>query len=136
MYFSNSSEKSVYSFTQGNRQHGNCAQISYNFTIESSTFTTDLDRFNLTWSFLYTSCPDCFVTYMVVEYERRPATELSLYSRRRALKEEELEEFRAQVECLKMPQPVVMDPTKELCPEETAGDSAAKTEEKTEGQKD
>lgn len=34
-----------------------------------------------------------------------------------------------------MPPPVVMDPTKELCPEETAADPTAQTEEETEGQK-
>ena len=48
----------------------------------------------------------------------------------------EVEEFRAQVECLNMPPPAVIYPTKELCTEEMTSDPAAQTEKKTEGQKD
>jgi len=42
---------------------------------------------------------------------------------------------KAQAECLNMSAPIVMDPTKELCPEETSSDPAAATEETTEGPK-
>lgn len=35
-----------------------------------------------------------------------------------------------------MPEPVVMDPKTELCPEEEATDQAAKTDEKTKEQRD
>lgn len=59
-----------------------------------------------------------------------------LFRRRRELEHKEIEEFWAQVECLNMPPPAVMDPTKELCTEEMTSDPASQTEEKTEGQRD
>lgn len=45
--------------------------------------------------------------------------------------QKELEEFRAQLKCYGLPTPVVMDPTKELCPEQPTA-AAAQIEEKTE----
>jgi len=60
--------------------------------------------------------------------------DILLFSRRRELEQKEMEEFLAQLECLKMPPPDVMNPTRELCPEQTAGDPGTQTEEKTEGQ--
>ncbi|XP_078127252.1 uncharacterized protein LOC144531151 [Sander vitreus] len=136
VYFSNSSETSVYSYTQGNRLDDQCFYLFYNFSIESSTFTHNLDDFfNLTGSFLYTSCPDCLVIRWVLERETRASVDFYLFSRRRQLEQKEMEEFRAQVECLNMPPPAVMDPTKELCPKQTTSDPAAHTDAKTEVQK-
>ncbi|KAL7404953.1 hypothetical protein ABVT39_021578 [Epinephelus coioides] len=136
VYFSNSSETSVYSYTQGNRFRGQCRYLFYNFTIESSTFTDKLDKgINLTGSFLYTSCPDCLLIRFDLEKEGRRIADFYLFSkRRRQLEQKEMEEFMAQMKCLNMPPPIAMDPTSEPCPEETAGGTAAQTDAKTEGQ--
>lgn len=49
--------------------------------------------------------------------------------------QEEAEEFGAQSKCLNMLPPIMMDPTKELCPEQISSDPAVQNEENTEGQK-
>ncbi|KAK9540048.1 hypothetical protein VZT92_002520 [Zoarces viviparus] len=54
----------------------------------------------------------------IVKSSRRQSLELNLLSRRREVDQKELEEFKAQLKCYGLPTPVVMDPTKELCPEQ------------------
>uniref|UniRef100_A0A671U2D9 Uncharacterized protein n=1 Tax=Sparus aurata TaxID=8175 RepID=A0A671U2D9_SPAAU len=132
-FSSNSTEINV-SYTRSLRLNNKCQYSSYNITMEGSSFTYDgTDKSNASARFVHTSCHDCMLMHMDVESGKRQ--HFYLFSRRRQLEQEEIEEFTAQVECLKMPPPVVMDPTKELCPEETAADPTAQTEEETEGQK-
>ena len=119
MFFSNTSETSDFSYTQVNRFGDQCQHLPYNISIEGSTFTFDVgNRFELTGSFLYTSCPDCVVMRWIVKSKKRHSVDLYLLSRRREVEQKELEEFRTQLKCLDLPTPVVMDPTKELCPEQ------------------
>lgn len=119
VYFSNSSDASTYSYTQVNRFGDNCQHLPYNISMEGRSFTFDVgNRFNLTGAFLQTSCPDCLVMQWTVKSRRRHSVDLYLLSRRRELEPEEMEEFRAQLKCYQLPPPVVMDPTKELCPEQ------------------
>uniref|UniRef100_A0A4W6FTU3 Apolipoprotein M n=1 Tax=Lates calcarifer TaxID=8187 RepID=A0A4W6FTU3_LATCA len=119
MYFSNSSEASTISYTQVNRFGDQCQDLHYNISVQRSSFTFDVgNRFELTGSFLYTSCPDCVVMQWVVKSKKRLSTDLYLLSRRREVEQQEMEEFRAQLRCYQLPTPVVMDPTKELCPEQ------------------
>lgn len=114
-YFSNTSE-TEFSYIQINRIAGQCVHRHYNISIQDSTFTFEVGgRFELNGSFLYTSCPDCVVMRWVVRSTGRNTDDLYLLSRRRTLRPEEMEEFTAQVGCLQLPSPVVMDPTKELC---------------------
>lgn len=115
-YFSNTSE-TEFSYTQINRIAGQCLQrMHYNISIQDSTFTFEVGgRFELNGSFLYTSCPDCVVMRWVVRSARRNTDDLYLLSRRRKLRQEEMEEFTAQAGFLQLPSPVVMDPTKKLC---------------------
>lgn len=114
-YFSNSSE-TEFSYTQINRIAGQCQHRHYNISIQDSTFTFEVGyRFQLNGSFLYTSCPDCVVMRWIVRSTRRNTDDLYLLSRRRTLRQEEMEEFTAQAGCLQLPSPVVMDPTKKLC---------------------
>lgn len=116
-YFSNSSETNL-SYTQVNRIAEQCQLRSYNISFQGSTFTLEgNNRFQFNGSFLYTSCPDCAVMRWVVKSTRRQTVDLYLLSRRRRLEQEEMEEFKAQVNCLQLPSPVVMDPSEELCPE-------------------
>ena len=125
MYFSNTSEASVYSYTQGNRfKDDQCDYLFYNFTIENGTITSNLDRFSsLTGSFLYTSCPDCLVVRFVVGGGYRVSADVYLLSKRRQLEQTELDEFGAQMKCLNRNPPDVSDPTKELCPKQTTSSS-------------
>ncbi|MEQ2288914.1 hypothetical protein AMECASPLE_027826 [Ameca splendens] len=118
MYFSNSSEPSTVSYTQINRFGNHCQHLHYNVSVDRSSFTFDVgNRFDLTGSFLYTSCPDCLVMRWVVKSSRRHSVDLYLLSRRREVESREMEEFTAQLKCYQLPVPVVADPTKELCPE-------------------
>ncbi|XP_030287993.1 alpha-1-acid glycoprotein 1-like [Sparus aurata] len=129
-FSSNTSETSI-SFRRSMRLDDECHYASYNISVEGSSFTFDNRSINTT--FTHTSCRDCILLSFDVESGKRQ--HFYLFSRRRQLEQEEIEEFTAQVECLKMPPPAVMDPTKELCPDETASDPAARNEEKTKGQR-
>lgn len=110
---------------------GSCQYMSSNITFGGSSFK--FDKFNITVNFLYTSCPDC----VVMRFDNRSKNLLRLYlfSRRREVKQEETEEFGAQSKCLNMLPPIIMDPTKELCPEQISSDPTVQNEENTEGQK-
>lgn len=139
MYFSNSSETSNFSYIQINRFGDQCQYLPYNISVEGSTFSFDVgNRFDLTGYFLYTSCPDCVVMQWIVKSKKRVSVDLYLLSRRREVEQKEMEEFRAQLQCCQLPTPVVMDPTKELCPEQPEHQptaATAQTEEETEAQK-
>lgn len=116
-YFSNSSE-THHSYTQVNRIAEQCQQKSYNISFQGSTFSLEGNsRFQFNGSFLYTSCPDCAVMRWFVNSARRQTVDLYLVSHRRKLEREEMEEFKAQVNCLQLPPPVVMDPSEKLCPQ-------------------
>lgn len=119
VFFSNSSETSNFSYTQINRFGDQCQYLPYNISVEGGTFSFDVGkRFELSVDFLYTSCPDCVVMRWAVKSRRRVSLDMYLLSRRREVEQEEMEEFRAQLMCYRLPTPVVMDPTKELCPEQ------------------
>ncbi|KAG7485087.1 hypothetical protein JOB18_002513 [Solea senegalensis] len=122
--FANASESSEISFKRMFGFNDSCKYIHSNISLEGSGFT--FDDSNLTVTFLYTSCPDCLVTRFDLPGKLK---RLYVFSRRRALEQSEMEEFKNQSECLNMLQPIVMDPTKQLCPEQ---DSKG---EITEGQK-
>uniref|UniRef100_A0A3Q3BKG7 Apolipoprotein M n=1 Tax=Kryptolebias marmoratus TaxID=37003 RepID=A0A3Q3BKG7_KRYMA len=110
---------STTSYTPSVRLNNECLYSTYNITLEGDSFTYDgTDKSNLTAGFVHTSCGDCLLMLMNMESGRRQ--HFYLFSRRRQLEQEEMEEYKAQVGCLNMPPPAVMDPTKELCPEENA----------------
>uniref|UniRef100_A0A8C4EC96 Apolipoprotein M n=1 Tax=Dicentrarchus labrax TaxID=13489 RepID=A0A8C4EC96_DICLA len=107
-----------------------CEYLNSSIRLEGSGFT--FYHNNLTVTVLYTSCPDC----LVIRFDNESKLlRLYLFSRRREVEQKEMEEFSTQAKCLNMPPPVMMDPTKELCPEQTSSDPAAQTGEKREGQK-
>ncbi|KAM3623401.1 uncharacterized protein V6R79_010717 [Siganus canaliculatus] len=118
--FSSTNGTSI-SITFSMRSVNECYNSSFDIFLEGSTFTF-ADHINT--SFTRTSCPDCILMSFDVMSGRQQ--HFYLFSRRRQVEENELEEFRAQVECLKMPPLAMMDPHTELCPEEAA--------EKVEGQ--
>ncbi|RVE76309.1 hypothetical protein OJAV_G00008280 [Oryzias javanicus] len=126
MYFSNSSDAVTY--TQINRFGDECQHRLYNISVEGRTFTFNVgNRFHLTGALLHTSCPDCLVMRWVVSSERRQSVDLYLLSKRRTLEPQEMEEFRAQLKCYQLPAPVVMDPSRDLCPEQPESQSTEAT---------
>ena len=128
VFFRNSNQTSNTTYTQINRMGADCQSRSYRVSRDGGggggfTFVVDGGRFNLTGVFLRTSCPDCLLMRWDVESPRRTSLDVYLLSSgRREVEPGEMEEYRAQLECLGLPPPLVMSPTPELCPEE-AGDS-------------
>lgn len=88
-----------------------CQYIDLVITLEGSGFR--LPKLNLTVIFMHTTCPDCLVIYF--EKEDKSPVPLYLISRRREMKNDEIDEFTAQVGCLHMFYVELMDPTKKLC---------------------
>lgn len=121
--FSINNDSSTITVRRSMRSENKCQYHSYNISLEGSSFTFRDNHMNAT--FIHTSCPDCILIKFDMESGKR--IHFYLFSRRRQLEKKEMEEFRHQVDCLKMPPPVVMDPTNELCPEE--GTSEAGVEE-------
>lgn len=121
------------SYIQANRVGDECQYLTHNVSAEGHVFTMKKKNFNFTGTFLNTSCSDCLVLTLDMESHNHKSMSVYLLSRRRKLEEKEMEEFSAQVDCLNMPQPVVMDPAKELCPR--VSEPVAQHDEKPEGQK-
>ncbi len=121
-------------YTQANRVQGVCSYHPHDISREGQIFTLKERDYNFTVTFLNTTCPDCMVFTFDIESPTYKSRDFYLISRRREVDQREMEEFRAQVECLKMPPPVEMDPAKELCPDQTASEPEAPKEEKVEGQ--
>ncbi|KAJ0050692.1 hypothetical protein NL108_005099 [Boleophthalmus pectinirostris] len=103
------------SYSRGFRIENTCQFSSSNITLNGSSFTFDESPESTSSSvFVQTSCPDCLIMRFIMESGNR--THLYLFSRRRGLEQNEIQEFKEQVKCLQMPPPTLMDPTKELCP--------------------
>lgn len=125
--FANGSEPSQMLFTRHYGFPDRCEVYPSNITGHLGGLT--MESLNLTVAFLYTSCPDCVLMRWDVTPGDKLSPALYLVSKRRGLEKKEMDEFRAQVKCLNLLPPVVMDPTKKLCPEGAAGDLTAQTEE-------
>lgn len=106
------------SYTMAISSKGQCNYFQRNMSLEGPVVISKVNNFNLTAIFRTTSCADCLVLTFDAESPSFKSSDLYLLSRRREVLPEEMEEFMAQLECLRMSQPVVMDPTKELCPEQ------------------
>lgn len=118
-----------FSYTHANGANGQCLHLTFNTSLEGHVYTMKTESSNFTLTLIHTSCQDCLVLnhhLKATYYERR---DLYLLSKRREVDQKEMEEFRAQLECLKMPLPVVMDPSKELCPEQPAAETDGKAGE-------
>lgn len=119
-------------YTQADHIDELCQYQTHRISLKDNTFDFKANNFNFSGTFFNTSCPDCVLFRFSTESQHFASVDFYLMSRRRQLEQKEIEEFNAQVECLKMPPAIVMDPTKELCPEKAI--PAAPTEEKK-GQK-
>lgn len=119
--------RSNISYTITKSQDGHCRRRTFNISLEGSTMTFDpQDDVNVTVTFLFTSCPDCVLMRYETDTETQTRTlfRLFLFSKRRQLQQAELQEFKGQVKCLNMLEPVVLDPSTDLCPlQETDAES-------------
>ncbi|XP_068178453.1 alpha-1-acid glycoprotein 2-like [Antennarius striatus] len=115
IHFANSTSESKLSYTRSIRLD-KCYYGFYNISLDGSNFTYDgTDKSNFSAYFVHTSCNDCLLMLMTVDSGKRQ--HFYFFSRRKQLEQTEMDEFIAQVECLGLPPPVVMDATKDLCPE-------------------
>jgi len=119
------------SYTQANLEGDECQYHPLNISVEGQNLKMRVSTNNFTVTFFNTSCPDCALFTLDVEGPDYKTLDFYLLSKRRQLEQREMEEFRAQVECLNMPPPVVMDPTKDLCPEKKTSDPEDQTEKTT-----
>lgn len=119
--FANYTDSTAISFTRVSKADDSCQYMQTNVTLDGSGFIDP--HFNITMTLLQSSCPDC----LVLSLNKSPDQPLRLYlfSRRREVEQREMEEFKAQAECLSMSEHHVMDPTKELCPEQITRNAAA-----------
>lgn len=102
-------------YTQANRYGDVCHYDSRNVSIEGPTFSFKTEYFRFNGTIIKTTCQDCVILSLAFEGPNYRSEELCLFSKRREVDDKELDEFKAQAECLKMPKPLVMDPSKELC---------------------
>uniref|UniRef100_A0A671U2A2 Uncharacterized protein n=1 Tax=Sparus aurata TaxID=8175 RepID=A0A671U2A2_SPAAU len=115
-------------FSRAFRSNDSCQYLNSNITLKGSSF--DFHQYNITVTFLQTSCPDCLLLRfdnMSKEFQR-----MYLFSRRREVEQKEMDEFTAQAQCLNSLPPVVKDPTKPICPEQMSNDAETQPDEKTE----
>lgn len=96
------------------RFQGGCQYTGSDLTLEGSSLT--YMQSNITLSILRTSCADCLVIHS--HRKSNDHQHVYLFSRRRDLKKDEMEEFESQVKCFNIHLLVWADPTKELCPDE------------------
>lgn len=101
-------------FLTTERRGARCSSTHYNVTLEGAHFNNSVGF--VTGTIFSNSCPDCIWVKFVTQSSLFHIEHLCLLSRRREVNPEELQEFRSLVSCLKFPNHVVMDPSKELCP--------------------
>ncbi|XP_073324785.1 uncharacterized protein [Pagrus major] len=115
-------------FTRVFGSNDSCQYLNSNITLEGSSF--DFAQYNVTVTFLHTSCQDCILLRfdnMAKEVQR-----VYLFSRKREVEQKEMDEFTAQTQCLNLLPPVVKDPTKPICPGKMSNDAEAQPDAKTE----
>lgn len=113
-------------FMRNDGLNESCHFVDIVITLEGSGFRLP----NLTVIFLHTTCPDCLVIHF--DKDDKSQTPLYLISRRREMSDAEIDEFRAQVQCLRLSKMELMDPTKKLC-ERDVSDKATTQEVTVEG---
>lgn len=120
-------EKDSYTVFVGNSTYtlafsdkGQCHYYLRNMSVEGPVVTSKVGNYTLTATFHHTSCADCLLMTYDVDSPSYKSKDVYLIGKRRELDQNEMEEFKAQLECLKIPLLVVTDPTKELCPEQPA----------------
>lgn len=107
-------------YTLAFSEKGQCHYYLRNMSVEGPVVTSKVGNYTLTATLRHTSCADCLLMTYDVDSPSYKSKDVYLMSKRRELDQKEMEEFTAQLECLKMPELVVMDPTKEPCPEQPA----------------
>ncbi|CAJ1053564.1 hypothetical protein L3Q82_005413 [Xyrichtys novacula] len=87
-----------------------CEYQSFNITLEGNV----LSEGKVSSTLIHTSCSDCLLMHTAKGVEAN----LHLFSKRREVEKEVMDEFKTQAECLNSQLPVMMDPSKKLCPDQ------------------
>ncbi|CAJ1053560.1 hypothetical protein L3Q82_005415 [Xyrichtys novacula] len=87
---------------------GYCDYSTSNITLEGNGFFHQ-DVFT---AFIHTGCSDCLLM------RASNVGSLHLFSKRREVEKEVMDEFKTQAECMKNQPPVMMDSSKKLCPDQ------------------
>lgn len=99
------------------RQGSRCSSTHYHVTLEGAHFTTSSSYVAVNGTiFSSSNCPDCILTRIIMDSHFFNLEHLCLFSRRKEVNPEELQDFKALVPCLDFKGYVVMDPSKERCP--------------------
>uniref|UniRef100_A0A3Q3E5K7 Apolipoprotein M n=1 Tax=Hippocampus comes TaxID=109280 RepID=A0A3Q3E5K7_HIPCM len=102
-------------FVQRNRIGDKCQSSTLNVTKQGHVMTLTGANYVFTATFHHTSCETCLLFRFDVQSASHNTTDLYIVSTKRELDAGVKEEFAAQAKCLGLPEPIWMDPTKELC---------------------
>ncbi|XP_037530910.1 uncharacterized protein LOC119408142 [Nematolebias whitei] len=111
------SKSNVIHIVQNQRILGECSSLAYDVDFENSTILIEQPVY-LKEVYLPTECADCLVAKEDIKAEEHSFTSLLLFSRNRSVSSAAVEMLKKQAECLRMPPPIMIDPTNELCPED------------------
>ncbi len=104
-------------FIKSQRFGESCSYFAQDLSIEGPHYSFRVGQMStFSGTFYKTTCADCVVLSFNEDSPNYKSEELCLFSKRREVDQRVLREFAAQVKCLKMPKPVVMDPSVQLCP--------------------
>ncbi|CAJ1053566.1 hypothetical protein KUCAC02_016095 [Xyrichtys novacula] len=112
--FSNASDTSNTSNLLLERMFGfgdKCEYHPSNITLEGNGFSSS----NVSITFIHTGCSDCLLMRFT---EAGALRNLYLFSKRREVEGDVMDEFKTQAECVKSQPPVMMDSSKKLCPDQ------------------
>ncbi|XP_026215977.1 uncharacterized protein LOC113162163 [Anabas testudineus] len=109
-------QENILSIIQAQRIYGECSSFTYNVTFENSTMTIE-QPFHLKEVYLKTDCFDCLVVYEEIISGTDTFTSFMLFSKSRTVSPDVLQTFKKQAECLRVPSPIMMEPSDELCPD-------------------
>ncbi|XP_047460165.1 uncharacterized protein LOC125019432 [Mugil cephalus] len=113
---SETTQSDVLNIIQAQRMSGECFTFVYNVTFENSTVTME-HPFYMKEVFLATDSPDSLVSYGKIFLGKNTFTSLYLSSRRRSVSPAAVEILKKQAECLRLPSPMMLSSTHEMCPD-------------------
>nr|XP_015809720.2 uncharacterized protein LOC107382193 [Nothobranchius furzeri] len=103
---------------QNQKMFGSCFSLTYTVSVENNTLVM-VNPYPSSAFLLNTGCLDCLVVYSNYTIGSSQYKGMQLMSRRTEISAPELEEFKKQVECLKLPEPAILDSEKGFCPDPT-----------------
>jgi len=115
-------QKNVLNIVQTQRVLGVCSSINYSAPFENSMLLMEEPVYMKEVYYpVHSECPDCLSFTEVIIHGADTWNSVFLFSKsKRSLSPATVEMFKKQVECFKMPAPIMMAPNYEICPEPTS----------------